>query len=470
MLEQNAERSTDLRGLGETRQDMREAVISEWLDYAESVPAGKTWKSAIVVIRLENYIALEEALSPNWVEFIMDELSGRVRRGVPPGCEVINWSAREVAVFPRRGMSLKKVHRLAATLRRELDEALSVAGLTALAVTAIGAVQIDRSATGTPKMVLNRLDQALSRAARLSENRFAVYDHRRAESARSCLRIQNALRAALHNEELTLAYQPIRDLSTDRIVALEALARWQDSQLGDISPSTFIVAAEEVGLIGVLEKWVVRTACQQLKQLRGLGFFDLVMSVNVSASQFTSREFGLEDPILRALDESDLPPAALQIEITETAVGADAERTMLRSIQRLHNLGMRFIIDDFGTGYSSLSRIHRLPVQGIKIDHSFVSGLSRCDSSRKVVSAIIALARELDLEVIAEGVERIVHRRVLAELGCRLGQGYLLGRPLSPGDVPAALAFKPGRGNATAQQERVLYDKGPCGVGDRRLG
>lgn len=455
MIQQKAERSSGLGGLGETLHDLREAVISKWLDDAESVPEGKSWKSTILVIRLENYIALDEALSTYCVGLAMDELGNRVRQGVPSDCEVINWTAREIAVFPQKGMSMKRLHRLATALRRELDAAVSVSGLTALAVTVIGAVQIDRSTTGSAKMVLNRLEQALSRAARLSEERFAVYDHRHTESARCRLEIQSALRAALHNEELTLAYQPIRDLSTDKVVALEALPRWTDPQQGEIPPSDFIVAAEEAGLIGVLEKWVVRTACQQLKQWRGLGFFDLVMSVNVSATQFTSREFGLEEPILRALDENGLPPAAFQVEITETAVGADAERTMLRSIQRLHHLGTRFVIDDFGTGYSSLSRIHRLPVQGIKIDQSFVSGLSRCDSSRKVVTAIIALARELDLEVIAEGVERNVHRRALVELGCRIGQGYLLGRPLSAGDVPAILASKPAKKTSTEQQQQV---------------
>ena len=470
MIEQKAERSTGLGGLGESPQHLPEAVISEWLDYAQSAPAGKSWKSAIVVIRLENYIALEEALSTNCVQLVMDELGSRVRRGVPSDCEVINWKAREMAVFPRNGMSMKRVHRLAAALRRDLDGALSVSGLTALAVTTIGAVQIDRSTTGSAKIVLNRLDQALSRAARLSENGFAVYDHRYVESARCRLETQSALRAALHSEGLTLAYQPIRDLSTGKVVALEALARWKDPQLGDVPPSTFIVAAEEAGLIGALEKWVVRTACQQLSHWRGLGFFDLLMSVNVSATQFTSREFGLEEPMLRALDENNLPPAALQIEITEAAVGEDAERTMLRSIRRLHHLGTRFVIDDFGTGYSSLSRIHRLPVQGIKIDRSFVLGLSRCDSSRKVVSAIIALARELDLEVIAEGVERNVQRRALVELGCRLGQGYLLGRPLSPSDVPTVLASKPDENSSAEQPQLAPYEKGARGVGYRHIG
>jgi EAL domain-containing protein (putative c-di-GMP-specific phosphodiesterase class I) len=174
-----------------------------------------------------------------------------------------------------------------------------------------------------------------------------------------------------------------------------------------------------------------------------------MMSVNVSAAQFTSREFGLEEPILRALDENSLPPAALQIEITETAVGEEAERTMLRSIQRLSQLGTRFVIDDFGTGHSSLSRLHRLPVHGIKIDRSFVLGLSRCVSSQKVVSAIIALAGELELGVIAEGVERNVHRRALVELGCSLGQGYLLGRPFSPRDIPDVLSSTQRKGRST---------------------
>ena len=466
VIEQRAERINDLKWSGGSLDcHLPETVVGEWLDYARTASAGESWKSAIVVIRLENHISLEEALSTNCLQRVMDELGGRVRQAVSSACEVINWTAREIAVFPRSAMSMKKVQRLAAAVRRELDKPLSFSGLTALAVTTMGALQIDGSTTGSAKLVLNRLNLALSRAARLSEDRFAVYDHRYVESVRCRLETQSALRAALHNDGLTLAYQPIRDLSTGKIVALEALARWKDPQLGDISPSTFVVAAEEAGLIGALEKWVVRTACQQLSQWRRLGFFELLISVNVSATQFTSREFGLEEPMLKALDENNLPPAALQIEITEAAVGEDAERTMLRSMRRLNHLGTRFVIDDFGTGYSSLSRIHRLPVHGIKIDRSFVSGLSQRDSSRKVVAAVIALARELDLEVIAEGVERNVHRRALVELGCHLGQGYLLGRPLSPEEIPAVLASKPGENSAAEHEQQTSFDKGTRGDG-----
>ena len=420
----------------------REAVLGDWLANARSAVRGEDWNSAVLVIRLENHVVLEEAFSTHSIDSVMEELDRRVRERVPSGCDVVSWSTRELAIFSRYPMSLGSVHRLAAALRRQLDLPMSISGLSVLGLTTIGAVQIDQRTSESATNIVRRLDQALAHAARLNEDRFAVYDHRRVESARCRLTIQSALRAALHNEQLTLAYQPIRDLSTNKIVALEALARWNDPRLGEISPSEFLPAAEEAGLIGVLEKWVVRTACQQLGQWRELGYFDLMMSVNVSAAQFTSREFGLEEPILRALEENDLPPAALQIEITETAVGEDAERTMLRSIRRLSQMGSRFVIDDFGTGYSSLSRLDRLPVQGIKVDRSFVQGLSRSKSSQKVVAAIIALAGELDLDVIAEGVERNVQRRALSQLGCLLGQGYLLGRPYSAQDIPTVLSSK----------------------------
>jgi EAL domain-containing protein (putative c-di-GMP-specific phosphodiesterase class I) len=464
VAEQRTEKSIGPGGLGDSLRHAPEAAVSEWLHYARASATGNSWKSAIVVVRLENHIALEEALPTNCIRLVMEEVRRRVREVVPTDCEVIHWTAREVAFFARGGISMKRVHRLAIALRGDLDRALSMFGLTAIAVTTIGAVQIDRTTTGPATVILDRMNQALSRAARLREGRFAVYDHRHVESARYRLETQSALRNALHNEGLTLAYQPIRDLSTGKIVALEALARWKDPHLGDVSPSTFVAAAEEAGLIGALEKWVVRTACRQLSHWRRLGFFDLLMSVNVSATQFTSREFGLEEPMLRALAENDLPPAALQVEITEAAVGDDAERTMLRSLQRLSHLGTRFVIDDFGTGYSSLSRIHRLPVHGIKIDRSFVLGLAQRDSSRKVVSAVIALARELDLEVIAEGVERNVHRRALVEIGCRLGQGYLLGRPLPPEDIPALLTSKSSENNSRDQQRQKSNEKGESRV------
>lgn len=439
--------STWVSSRGFDRQ--REPVLQRWLDQVRPLVADRHNESAVMVVRLDNYALSQQALDEWHLVQLMDEFISRVRKAIGSACDIVQWTPSELVCLPRAIEDLDCMRRLAPVVRASLERPLSLAGLEIVASAAIGAVRIDHRTPDPVGKILERLDQALERAVRIGEGRFAVYDHRckplAKQAARNRLRLHSALRRAIEKGELHLAYQPIVDLPSERVVGLEALARWTDERLGEVPPSEFIRAAEEAGLIDRLEKWVINTACQQLRQWRALGYFELMMSVNVSSNEFGTREFRLEAPILEALKVNGLPAAALQIEIAETALCKDSERTMLRSIHRMSRLGIRFVIDHFGTGYSSLSRLCRLPVQGIKIHRSFVSGLPGSANSRKVVSAIVALSRTLGLEVTVEGIERHAQRQILADLGCEHAQGYLFGRPLLAEDVPSRLEDHSGR-------------------------
>ena len=212
------------------------------------------------------------------------------------------------------------------------------------------------------------------------------------------LAIEQSLHHAIERDELELHYQPIYDRARRRAVSFEALVRWNDPQRGLVPPSEFIGLAEETGLIIPIGRWVLRRACAQMREWRDRGHDDLTMSVNISAYQLQQSDFldGLRDALL----EHDLPPHMLQIEITETAAMQNLERTM-RLLREVKAMGVSIAIDDFGTGYSNLGLLRRLPVDDLKIDRSFITGLGVDPGDTQVVRMILGLAHELRIHAVA---------------------------------------------------------------------
>jgi EAL domain-containing protein (putative c-di-GMP-specific phosphodiesterase class I) len=226
------------------------------------------------------------------------------------------------------------------------------------------------------------------------------------------------------------------DLETEQIVGFEALVRWQHPVRGLVPPLAFIPLAEETGLILPLGRWVLETACRQAREWRDArpNGPELFMSVNLSARQFVQAD--LVDQVATILEETGLDARGLEIEITESVL-MDQSESGIRTLARLRELGVRLVLDDFGTGYSSLSYLKHLPLDTIKIDRSFVAGLADV-TDRSIAEAVVALARGLRIGVVAEGIETEVQRRILHEIGCDVGQGYLFSRPL-PADEASRL-------------------------------
>ena len=243
--------------------------------------------------------------------------------------------------------------------------------------------------------------------------------------------LEGQLPKAISQNELILYFQPKIATKTRKIVGMEALIRWQHPEQGLLSPDLFIPLAEEIGLIRAIGEWTLKEGCRQLKIWYDLGFKDLKMSINVSTYQLQAHN--LLDLVDQALSESALPPSALEIEITEYVLMDNAEQT-LQLLQALRERGISLAIDDFGTGFSSLSYLKRLPVDAIKIDRSFIHSLSHDQDSRSIVAAIIQLAHDLRLEVVAEGVEDEADFKILEDMACDLIQGYLFSKPLLPSD------------------------------------
>ncbi len=291
--------------------------------------------------------------------------------------------------------------------------------------------------TGSDELIGNA-EFAVTRAKRQSR-RVEIYHTADATAARRRFTLETELRQAIDRNELTLTYQPMIEMKTGKINAVEALARWNHPERGPISPVEFIPLAEETGLILSLGRWALNTACAQLADWRRSidQAKHLQVSVNVSGIQLARDD--VVEAAREALSGSGLPGECLKIELTESAIIDNPERTT-RILKSLKALNAQIAMDDFGTGYSSLAYLQRLPIDVLKVDRSFVNGMLEEEDSFEIVNAIISLARSLMMDTVAEGIERPEQASRLRSMGCTYGQGFFYARPLSPAEFPAYLS------------------------------
>jgi EAL domain-containing protein (putative c-di-GMP-specific phosphodiesterase class I) len=267
------------------------------------------------------------------------------------------------------------------------------------------------------------------------KDRLAFFRTSTHEAAIERQQLKTDLPVAFERGEFELVYQPVAELATGEVRAVEALLRWQHPQRGVIGPTQFIPLAEETGVIVPLGRWVLREACRQAAEwMAQPGATQITISVNLSARQVQDRD--LVADVVAALRDSGLPARCLTLEITESVLMQDVETTTI-TLAALKALGLRLAIDDFGTGYSSLSYLRRFPVDILKIDRSFVATLDGSDTEAALVRSIISLGETLELETIAEGIERVGQLNELQALGAHLGQGYFFARPLDAAAIRA---------------------------------
>lgn len=278
-------------------------------------------------------------------------------------------------------------------------------------------------------MLLNEADQAMLKAEQ-SVLEYAVFDEALIVEQGKELEIQSNLEMGLEKGEFSLVYQPKVEFQTSRIVGVEALMRWNSSELGVIRPDHFIIAAEQTGFIGPLTEWAIRTA---VKQYSTWGDLRVPVAVNLSAGVLSDPH--LLDLIDRALEIWSVPKSALSLEITETAM-MDRPEQCIGVMRQLRDHGLRLSIDDFGTGYSSLAYLKDLPVDELKIDKSFVDNLLTDKGDQKIVAAVTSLASNFGLKTVAEGIEDSDTFEYLRKLGCVVAQGYYISRPLPPEEFP----------------------------------
>jgi diguanylate cyclase (GGDEF)-like protein len=288
---------------------------------------------------------------------------------------------------------------------------------------------------GTTIDLLERNAEFAMNRAKASSEGYCIFSSAMSEEAREGLEIEEALGVALERNYLRLAYQPLYS-NDGALTGFEALLRFHHPQLGNISPARFIPIAEETRLIVPIGNWVLREACRQMQVWRRAGLPRARMAVNISVLQFGRDDFA--DSVARAFTEFELAPEDLVLELTESVVMEDYD-AVVRQMNLLRQCGVHIAMDDFGTGYSSLSYIHRIPVDVLKIDRSFVDRLAEPEGTRPIVEAVIAMAKHLGLQVVAEGVETREQQSILQNAGCHGFQGFLFARPLTPDDAEKCL-------------------------------
>jgi diguanylate cyclase (GGDEF)-like protein len=290
-----------------------------------------------------------------------------------------------------------------------------------------------------PEDFLRDADAAMYAAKKHGKANHQVFSLNMASQARQQLLMEAELRRAIERQEFRVYYQPVIHLDTGQIVEVEALVRWQHPLRGLVPPLEFIPLAEETGLIIPLGQWILEQACKQLRawHLQYPSDTPLVVGVNLSTKQFQQSQ--LEDKIATILQEQNLEPGNLKLEITESVILKDTDAN-LSALQKLKNLGVKLAIDDFGTGFSALNYLKRFPIDTIKIDRSFVNGIGSNPEDTAIVHAIIAFAKALNLGITAEGIETADQLAMLRELNCDRGQGYYFSKPLPSEEIDRLLA------------------------------
>jgi diguanylate cyclase (GGDEF)-like protein len=394
-------------------------------------------KFAVLFLDLDRFKNINDSLGHTHGDLLLVAFAGRLERTLRPVDTLARFGGDEFAILFSGMTDATDAVRVAQRIQDELTQPFVLDKNSAFATASIG---IALSSTGydRPEDILRDADTAMYRAKENGKARYEVFDHAMHARAVSRLQLESDLRQAIEQDEFCVYYQPIVSLQTGRLAGFEALVRWNHPRRGLVMPADFIPVAEETGLIVPIGQWVLAEACRRVRewQIASPVHRSLGMSVNLSARQVAQPD--LLEWIKDALESSKLSPHCLKLEITESVVMENAEAAALM-FKQLRALGVQLSIDDFGTGYSSLSYLHRFPLNYLKIDRSFVMRLTT-ENDNAIVRTISTLARNLGMEVIAEGIETEEQYQQLKMLGCEFGQGYLFSRPVDDDAVLHLLA------------------------------
>ncbi len=394
----------------------------EWLErrLAEGVHT-----LGLLQVHVDDFADVHDAIGAGGAQRVLQEVARRLFERVPDPQALVAHLGVEQYLVGVPGADLLRVHRLARRLQESLNETLFV-GEQALRLNATVGVSCFPDDADSADELLRAVASAAHSAQQAGRGQIALYDPDNSRRSVARVGFQQAIERGLAGGEFVLHYQPIIDLNQRRLAGAEALIRWEDPQRGLLPPGEFIPLAEATGWISALGEWVVRRACRDLKEWEAHGLH-LRLSLNLSAEELRNPDYPLR--LRRALAVSHVDPASLELEVTETAVMQDVQRSAA-ALRSLAELGVRFAIDDFGTGHASLAYLRRLPVQVIKIDRAFVAEVTSSPADRAIVKAVAELARGLGCITVAEGIETEAQYRLLREFGVDRGQGFWIARPL----------------------------------------
>ena len=402
------------------------------LGRAQRLPAA----AGVLLFDLDRFKVVNDSLGHAAGDHLLVEVADRLRQIVRPGdtvarlggdefimlCEGLNGEIDAIGIADRVAEILSGTF--------ALDEA-------EVTVSASVGIAVASGPRRDPSSLVRDADAAMYRAKERGRNRWELFDEGLRTRAVQRLSLETDLRHAIERDQLRLQLQPIVDVATDAVIGAEALVRWERPDLGLVNPGEFIRVAEETGLVVAVGEWVISETCRHIKAgVLDFGDTKLTVSINVSARQLAKRD--MVRAIQALLDDAEVEPGRVCIEITESVLMEDVE-SAIAVLEELRSLGIELWVDDFGTGYSSLAYLRRLPIHGLKIDRSFVAGVAKGAEDAAIAAGVVSLAHTLGLVALAEGVETVEQLDLIRELGCDLAQGYYWAPPLHPTDLQAWL-------------------------------
>lgn len=395
----------------------------------------KLQKFAVLFLDIDCFKLINESLGHNVGDLLLQAVSARLKGLMRTDDLLVRWGGDEFTIIVRDIDSNDAVAQIAELMIQTLTLPFNCGGHELHITTSVGASIYPDHGDDVEALVHNA-DMAMYRAKAEGRNSFQFYISNMQAQSFQRLVMENNLRRALENEELSLYYQPQVELKTGKIVGVEVLLRWQHVALGSISPNQFIPLAEETGLIVAIGNWVLRRACLQAIAWQDLGLLPIQISVNLSIKQLQQKD--CFDCLKQILDETQFDPQYLELEITEgIMMNQVAERVIL--LNQFRDMGIKLSLDDFGTGYSSLSYLKNLPIDTLKIDRVFIEYITHNEHDRVIVSSLINLSHSLALTVIAEGAETQEQVDLLRILGCDCIQGYFFHKAMPADEIEALL-------------------------------
>ena len=401
-------------------------LLKDRMQQGLSIAHSRKEKAAVLFMDLDRFKSVNDLLGHSYGDILLVHVARRISACLPEGATASRQGGDEFVIYLPYIESEAEVIEVAEKIVDQFNKPFNLKGHEMHIHSSIG-VSLFPQDGQTAELLIKNADIAMYQSKTVSGSSYQFYhlamDIRTFEN----VKLENALYKALDREELEIYFQPQIDYSTHTLIGTEALLRWNHSTEGLISPDRFIPLAEETGLIVPIGEWVIRKACNQIKQWQAKGYPSIVVSVNLSARQFEQNN--LFQTVKGILDEVGVSPKLLCLEITENQIIKNTELT-IQTMKKLQAIGIKMSIDDFGTGYSSLGYLKNLPINALKIDKSFIQELKSNDDNSAIANTIITLAKNLGLDVVAEGVETLEQAEFLASRECYIMQGYYFNVPL----------------------------------------
>ena len=385
-------------------------------------------KLAVMFFDLDRFKPINDTYGHRAGDLMLQEVARRLKTGVRSSDLVGRLGGDEFVAVLTELHSDAHLESIASHLLQRLSEPYRIESLELHTSPSIG-ISLYTDDGNDIDLLIRRADAAMYHAKSRGRNNYQYFSEEIRSNTANVFALEQRLRRSLHDEDFELAYQPVIDMRSGKLSAVEALIRWRQPDGAELLPGDFIAAAEASGLIHQIGEWVIREACRQHERWRQAGLPAFRIAINVSPMQFRSPDF--RDRLMSALDSSTMDPSCLELEVTETTVMSRIEEAT-RTLVWLKELGLRVALDDFGTGYSSLSHLAQLPIDKLKVDKAFVTHIDSDQRSLAIAETVLALGQKLGVETVAEGIENPGAFSMLRDLGCGLAQGYLIGRPMRP--------------------------------------